>query len=90
MTIKKIRIASRESPLALWQAEFVKKKLQKIYPDLDITILPMTTEGDRRLGMPLSAVGGKGLFVKELEQAMLDGRYALYSLRAYPKRPRKF
>ena len=70
----KLIIASRQSPLAMWQARHVQSQLQAAYPDLQIEILGMTTEGDRFLSAPLAAVGGKGLFIKELEQALLDGR----------------
>lgn len=72
MTNKNIRIASRNSPMALTQSEFIKAQLLRHHPDLDITIHGMTTEGDRRLTGPLSSVGGKGLFVKELEHALLN------------------
>ena len=67
-------IATRQSPLALWQAEHVRALLQALARDTQVTLLSMTTEGDRQLGARLSELGGKGLFVKELEQAMLDGR----------------
>jgi len=69
-----LRIATRESPLALWQAEHVRSLLMAAHPDLTVELVPMSTQGDRWLSAPLSASGGKGLFVKELEQAMLDGR----------------
>jgi hydroxymethylbilane synthase len=72
--MKLLRIASRESPLALRQTELVKTALQRIHPELEIAILGMTTEGDRRLDTPLINIGGKGLFVKELQNAILDGR----------------
>lgn len=79
-------IATRQSPLALWQAEHVKARLQSLYPNCDIQLLPMTTEGDRRLEVALANVGGKGLFIKELEHAMLDGRahLAVHSLKDIP------
>lgn len=70
--MKKIRIATRESPLALWQAEFVRDQLQNLYPGLDIALITIKTRGDRILDKPLSEVGGKGLFLKELEQQLLD------------------
>ena len=66
-----IRIATRKSPLALWQAEFVKARLQEQHPDLDVQLVAMTTRGDVLLDTPLAKVGGKG-FVKELEVAMLE------------------
>ena len=69
-----LHIATRKSPLALWQAEHVKACLQAIHPDLQVELLAMTTEGDRFLNSPLASVGGKGLFVKELEQCLLEGK----------------
>ncbi|MFZ8891180.1 MAG: hydroxymethylbilane synthase, partial [Pseudomonadales bacterium] len=74
MAQRPIRIATRASKLALWQAHWVRDALLARDPTLDITLLEMTTEGDRILAAPLAKVGGKGLFVKELETAMLDGR----------------
>ena len=64
-----IRIATRKSPLALWQAEFVKAELEKHHPELQVELVPMTTKGDIILDVPLAKIGGKGLFVKELEVA---------------------
>lgn len=83
-----LRIATRESPLALWQAQHVKALLEQIYPQLQVTLLPMTTLGDQMLSAPLSSVGGKGVFVKELEQAILDGRadIAVHSMKDVPIR----
>ncbi len=69
-----IRIATRKSPLALWQAEKVARDLGAAHPDLQCELVPMSTSGDRFLDQPLANIGGKGLFVKELEQALLDGR----------------
>jgi hydroxymethylbilane synthase len=69
-----IRIATRKSPLALWQAEHVKHRLQEIHSGLDVELVGMQTQGDRFLDAPLIEVGGKGLFIKELEQALLTGR----------------
>ena len=69
-----LKIATRKSPLALWQAEHVKKRLQEVHSDLTVELVSMTTEGDRFLDAPLIAVGGKGLFIKELETALLEGR----------------
>lgn len=79
-------IATRESPLALWQAHYVQAKLRDAHPDLQVTLLPMTTEGDQKLEGPLYTSGGKGLFVKELEKALLDGRahLAVHSLKDVP------
>ncbi len=71
--MKTLKIATRNSPLALWQAEHVKQQLIDLYSDLDVELVSMTTEGDRFLDAPLVAVGGKGLFIKELEQALLNG-----------------
>ncbi len=71
--MKTLKIATRNSPLALWQAEHVKQQLIHLYPDLNVELVSMTTEGDRFLDAPLVAVGGKGLFIKELEQALLNG-----------------
>lgn len=69
-----IRIATRVSPLALWQANFVKAKLHQLYPTLEIEIIGMTTKGDKLIDTHLSKVGGKGLFIKELEDALLNDR----------------
>jgi hydroxymethylbilane synthase len=79
-------IASRESPLAMWQAEHVRERLSALYPDCNIEILGMTTRGDQILDRTLSKVGGKGLFVKELEVAMAEGRadLAVHSLKDMP------
>lgn len=81
-----IKIATRESALALWQAEYVKSELEKHHPDIRVTLVPMTSRGDKILDVPLAKVGGKGLFVKELEQAMLDGRadIAVHSMKDVP------
>lgn len=81
-----ITIATRESPLALWQANWVKTKLSVLYPDLRISLLGLTTEADRLLSRPLYEVGGKGLFVKELEEALLDKRadIAVHSMKDVP------
>ena len=79
-------IASRESRLALWQAEFVQQQLMEFYPEMDISILGMTTRGDQILDKTLSKIGGKGLFIKELEQALQNGRadIAVHSLKDVP------
>ena len=86
MPLKTLRIATRQSPLALWQAHFVKIELQRHWPDLSIDLIPMKTSGDKFLSDTLAAVGGKGLFVKELEQALLDHRadIAVHSLKDVP------
>jgi len=81
-----IVIATRESPLALWQAEYVKARLESAHPGLQVTLLGMTSRGDQLLDKPLFKVGGKGLFVKELETALLDGRadIAVHSMKDVP------
>ena len=71
--MKTLKIATRNSPLALWQAEYVKKQLIHAHSGLNVELVSMQTEGDRFLDAPLIAVGGKGLFIKELEQALLNG-----------------
>ena len=83
---KRLVIASRESRLAMWQAEHLQDCLQKLYPQCDVQILGMTTRGDQILDKALSKVGGKGLFVKELETALEDGRadLAVHSLKDVP------
>lgn len=85
-TMRKLVIASRESRLAMWQAEHIRARLTALYPDLTIEILGMTTQGDRILDVTLSKIGGKGLFVKELENALLDGRadLAVHSMKDVP------
>ncbi len=81
-----LTIATRESPLALWQAEYVKTALQAAHPDLTVELLGMTSRGDQLLDVPLAKVGGKGLFVKELETALLDGSadIAVHSMKDVP------
>lgn len=81
-----VRIATRESPLALWQAEYIKAELEKAHPGLVVELLGMTTRGDQILDSPLSKIGGKGLFVKELETALLEGRadIAVHSMKDVP------
>ncbi len=83
---EKIVIATRESPLALWQAEHVKSRLETAHPGLDVHLLGMTSRGDQLLDKPLFKVGGKGLFVKELETALIDGRadIAVHSMKDVP------
>jgi hydroxymethylbilane synthase len=79
-------IASRESPLAMWQALHIQSRLQALYPKTTVEILGMTTTGDQILDTPLAKVGGKGLFVKELEMALADGRadLAVHSMKDVP------
>ena len=81
-----VRIATRKSALALWQAEYVKAELLRHHPQLSVELVPMSTQGDKILDTPLAKIGGKGLFVKELEQAMLDGRadIAVHSMKDVP------
>lgn len=81
-----IRIATRKSALALWQAEFVKARLEHFHPGLQVELVPMSTQGDKILDTPLAKIGGKGLFVKELETAMLEGRadIAVHSMKDVP------
>jgi hydroxymethylbilane synthase len=81
-----IRIATRKSPLAMWQAEHVTARLKALHPGLTVEIIGMTTKGDQLLDSPLSKVGGKGLFVKELEQGMLAGEadIAVHSMKDVP------
>lgn len=83
---KLIRIATRKSPLALWQAEEVARQLTLHHPDIKIEYIKMTTKGDKILDAPLAKVGGKGLFVKELEQGLLDGAadIAVHSMKDVP------
>ena len=82
----RVVIATRKSPLALWQAEHVRALLEATHPGVQVTLLGMTTQGDRILDRPLSQEGGQGLFVKELELALLDGRahLAVHSLKDVP------
>ncbi len=86
--MKRVVIATRESRLALWQAEFIQGELARARPELDVVLLGMSTRGDKWLSSPLSEVGGKGLFIKELEEAMLDGRAdaAVHSMKDVPAR----
>lgn len=81
-----VRIATRKSALALWQAEYVKAQLEHFHPEIHVELVPMTTKGDVILDTPLAKVGGKGLFVKELEVAMLEGKadIAVHSMKDVP------
>ena len=85
-TPRRLVIATRESALALWQAEHVRSRLSTLYPAATIELLGVTTQGDRVVDRPLSAIGGKGLFIKELEVAMSEGRadLAVHSLKDVP------
>ncbi len=83
---RKLRIATRQSLLALWQAEFVKASLESLHKDLEVELVTMVTRGDKILDTPLAKIGGKGLFVKELEVAMLEGSadIAVHSMKDVP------
>ena len=83
---RRLVIATRRSALALWQAEHVRSRLHALLPDCTIELLGLTTQGDRTVDQPLADIGGKGLFIKELEQAMADGRadFAVHSLKDVP------
>ena len=84
--LARLVIASRESALAMWQAEHIRDRLRTLYPQTEVSILGMTTQGDQILDVSLSKIGGKGLFVKELESALEDGRadLAVHSLKDVP------
>lgn len=86
MAVKTLRIATRKSPLAMWQAEHIKSRLQAINPGLEVELVTFTTQGDKILDTPLAKIGGKGLFVKELEVAMLEGQadIAVHSMKDVP------
>jgi hydroxymethylbilane synthase len=86
MTQRTIRIATRKSDLALWQAHYVKSLLLSKHPQLTIELVPMSTQGDKILDTPLAKIGGKGLFIKELEVAMLEGNadIAVHSMKDVP------
>lgn len=81
-----VRIATRKSPLALWQAEYVRDRLLELHPGIQVELVKMTTQGDKILDSPLAKIGGKGLFVKELEQGLLEGRadIAVHSMKDVP------
>ena len=85
-TPSRVRIATRKSALALWQAEFVKAKLEHFHPGITVELVPMSTQGDKILDTPLAKIGGKGLFVKELETAILEDRadIAVHSMKDVP------
>jgi len=86
MSANLIRIATRKSPLALWQAEFIKAELEAAHPGLTVELHGMVSKGDKILDAPLSKVGGKGLFVKELEQSLLANEtdIAVHSMKDVP------
>lgn len=84
--IKSLKIATRQSPLALWQAEHIRARLESLHPGLSVELVTFVTQGDKILDTPLAKIGGKGLFVKELEAALLDGRadLAVHSMKDVP------
>ena len=84
--LSRIVLATRESALAMWQAQYIQARLQELYPGLDVQILGMTTEGDRKLDTSLAKIGGKGLFVKELEDCLAKGTadIAVHSMKDVP------
>lgn len=86
MTIRKLRIGTRASALALWQANWVKAELERRYPDMEVTLTKIKTQGDKILDVPLAKVGGKGLFVKEIQEAMLRNEIdiAVHSMKDVP------
>ena len=86
MSTREIRIATRKSALALWQAEYVKARLEQAHPGLVVTLVPMVSRGDKLLDSPLSKIGGKGLFVKELENSLLahEADIAVHSMKDVP------
>lgn len=86
MSVSEIRIATRKSALALWQAEHVKSRLEQAHPGLRVSLVPMVSRGDQLLDSPLAKIGGKGLFVKELETALLEGEadIAVHSMKDVP------
>ncbi|AXY55507.1 hydroxymethylbilane synthase [Acinetobacter chinensis] len=84
--MKTLKIATRQSPLALWQAEHIRARLENMYADLTVELVTFVTQGDKILDTPLAKIGGKGLFVKELEAALMDGRadLAVHSMKDVP------
>ena len=86
MAVRSLRIATRKSPLALWQANYVKLALEAFHNEIAVELVPMSTRGDKLLDSPLAKAGGKGLFVKELERALLEGKadIAVHSMKDIP------
>lgn len=84
--VTELRIATRKSALALWQAEFVKAELEAAHPNLTVTLVPMVSRGDQLLDSPLAKIGGKGLFVKELQAALMakEADIAVHSMKDVP------
>ena len=86
MTVRTIRLGTRGSALALWQANWTKRELENRWPDLQVDLIPIKTTGDKILDVPLANIGGKGLFTKEIDEALLDGRIdlAVHSMKDVP------
>src|SRR5262244_580581 len=86
MPISSLKLGTRGSALALWQANWTKTALERLWPDLKLELVPIKTTGDKVLDVPLAKIGGKGLFTKELDEALLDGRIdlAVHSLKDVP------
>ena len=86
MSREVLRIATRSSPLAIWQAEYVQQRLESLHDGLSVELVRIKTQGDKILDTPLAKIGGKGLFVKELEEAIMDGRadIAVHSMKDVP------
>src|SRR5216117_3837439 len=86
MNLTKLRLGTRGSVLALWQANWVKTELERLWPGLEVELSPIKTTGDRIIGIPLANIGGKGLFTKEIDEALLDGRIdlAVHSMKDVP------
>lgn len=84
--MKTLKIATRQSPLAMWQAEHIRDRLEQLHPQVKVELVTFVTQGDKILDTPLAKIGGKGLFVKELEAALLDGRadLAVHSMKDVP------
>ncbi|MFW1859920.1 hydroxymethylbilane synthase [Acinetobacter defluvii] len=84
--MKTLKIATRQSPLAMWQAEHIRDRLEALHPHISVELVTFVTQGDKILDTPLAKIGGKGLFVKELEAALLDGRadLAVHSMKDVP------
>jgi hydroxymethylbilane synthase len=86
MNVRTVRLGTRGSTLALWQADWTKRELESLWPDLRVDLVPIKTTGDKILDVPLAKIGGKGLFTKEIDEALLDGRIdlAVHSMKDVP------
>src|SRR5881628_249547 len=86
MNVRTLRLGSRGSALALWQANWTKRQLEQRWPELTVELAPIKTTGDKILDVPLAKIGGKGLFTKEIDEALLDGRIdlAVHSMKDVP------